>query len=95
MSDRELTMRQSAQRGSEASQLLEHPLVREIIAGQAEKVTTALLGLPVAAHEERLALCTVLRVLRGLPEELQKMAADGAYDAKQLANLAKDQRLDA
>lgn len=85
-----IKLQQSAMRGAEASQLLDHPLIRDVITQQAEKVTQALLSLPVASHEERLALCTVLRVLRGLPEELKKMASDGDYDAKQLASLNKD-----
>lgn len=80
-------LERSAIRGAEAQQLLDHPLIRDVITSQAEKVTQALLALDVHAHEERLALCTVLRVLRGLPDELKKMASDGAYDAKQLAQL--------
>lgn len=52
-----------------------------------EKTTAELLKLPVAAHEERLALCVTLRVLRGIPEALAGMASSGEFDARRLAQL--------
>lgn len=81
---------QSALRGAEARALLEHPLLVGILTEMQEKTTQAILSLPVEANDQRLALCTVLRVLRGLPHELSQMATTGDFDALQLARMSKD-----
>lgn len=81
---------QSALRGAEAASLLAHPLFQEIIDGQIEVTTTALLALPVAANEDRLALCTVLNVLRRFKTNLESIRDTGAFDAKLVAQSAKE-----
>lgn len=96
MADRDpLPMQQSAQRGAEAAQLLEHPLFQEMVSAQIEATTVALLAVPVSQHEDRLALCTVLRVLRSFKAGLEQIKASGSFDAAQLARMTKEQRADA
>ena len=81
---------ESAERGMAARNLLADPLLVKMLADMAEQTTVALLGLPVSAHEDRFALCTALRVLRGMPAELQRVADGGEFDARRLAQLTKD-----
>lgn len=90
-----IKLQASAQRGAEAAQLLEHPLFQQIMDTQIEAVTMALLAVPVAGHDDRLALCTALRVLRSFKGGLEQIKASGSFDAVQLAGLTKEQRLDA
>jgi hypothetical protein len=85
-----LPLQQSAQRGADAALLLDHPLFQEMIAAQIEAVTSTLMSVGVAEHEERLALCTVLRVLRGFKAGLEQIKSSGSFDAAQLAKLNKD-----
>jgi hypothetical protein len=87
-------LERNAIRGAEAASMLEHPLFKELFADMAEKTTAEMLKLPVADHDERLALCTVLRVLRGMPAMLQQVASDGAFDAKTLAQI-REKKTDA
>jgi hypothetical protein len=85
--DRKERLSQSAQRGAEAAALLEHPLFAEIIGEQIEAVTQVLLTLPVSAHEDRLALCTTLGVLRRFKSNLEQIRTTGTFDARQLAGM--------
>lgn len=80
----------SSQRGAEAASLLSNPLFQDIIDEQTEAVTQALLALPVGANEDRLALCTVLNVLRRFKSNLEGIKATGSFDARQLVDLVKD-----
>ena len=85
-----LPLQQSAVRGAEASLLLEHPLFQEMLSGQIEAATQALLATPVADHDDRLALCTVLRVLRSFKSGLEQIKSSGQFDAAQLARMTKE-----
>ena len=95
MSKDPLPLQQSAIKGAEAAQLLDHPLFQEIIAGQIEATTQALLAVGVSENEERLALCTILRVLRGFRAGLEQIKSSGQFDAAQLARMTKENRPDA
>lgn len=90
MSESTSALMDSAQRGGDAKHLLSNPLLAGVLADMAEKTTQALLALPVEANDQRLALCTVLGVLRGMPKALQSMADTGEFDAARLAQLTKD-----
>lgn len=91
MTDRAEKLASSAHRGAEAQALLEHPLFASLFAEMAEKTIDEMLKLPVSAHDDRLALATVLRVLRGMPGAIRKVAEDGAFDARTLADLMRTQ----
>lgn len=80
----------SSQRGAEAASLLSNPLFDQIIAEQIEATTQAMLSLPIAAHEDRLALCTVLNVLRRFRSNLEQIKATGSFDARKLVELTKE-----
>jgi hypothetical protein len=88
-------LERSAQRGAEAAMLLEHPLFQEMVAAQIEATTQALLAVPVADNDDRLALCTVLKVLRSFKAGLEQIKSSGSFDAAQLARMVKEQKLDA
>lgn len=80
----------SSQRGAEAASLLANPLFADIIAEQIEATTQAMLALPIAAHEDRLALCTVLNVLRRFKSNLEQIKATGSFDARQLVEMTRE-----
>lgn len=90
-----LPLQQSALRGAEASQLLEHPLFQEIMAGQIEATTQALLATDVKDNDTRLALCVVLRTLRSFKTALENIKSSGQFDVAQLARMTKESRPDA
>lgn len=86
--ERQERLGRSAARGEEAAQILSHPLFQEIVAEQIENVTQGLIALPVEANEQRLALVTVLSVLRKFKGQLEQIKDGGAFDARQLAKEA-------
>lgn len=75
--------------------LLEHPLFQEMLTAQIEATTQALIAVPVSDHDDRLALVTVLRVLRGFKAGLENIKSSGQFDAAQLARMTKESRPDA
>lgn len=91
MSNRSERMQASVIRGAEARQILEHPLFDALFSDMQEETLKAILKCGVTEHEERLALCTVLRVLRGMPDALKRVSENGEFDAKQLAQMMKVQ----